>query len=85
MRESVGPGSAGNVLAAVVSLIIPGLGQLAQGRILSALVQLLFSGILWVISFGLFGWVGHILAALDAALWKGPRSSSPAKQMQLRE
>jgi TM2 domain-containing membrane protein YozV len=74
MHESAtGPGSAGNVIAALASLVIPGLGQLAQGRILSALLQLVFSGILWVLSFGLLGWVGHILAALDAALWRGPR------------
>jgi TM2 domain-containing membrane protein YozV len=86
MRESVtGPGSAGNVLAALASLVIPGLGQLAQGRVLSALLQLVFSGILWVISFGWLGWLGHLLAALDAALWRGPRSCSPAKRMLLRE
>ncbi|MEA3162329.1 MAG: hypothetical protein QOE88_147 [Verrucomicrobiota bacterium] len=68
-----GPGSGGNVIAALASLIIPGLGQLAQGRILSAVLQFIFSGILWVISFGLLGWIGHILAAVDAALWRGPR------------
>jgi TM2 domain-containing membrane protein YozV len=68
-----GPGSGGNVIAALASLIIPGLGQLAQGRLLSAVLQFIFSGILWVISFGLLGWIGHILAAVDAALWRGPR------------
>ena len=35
---SAGQGSAGNVIAAICSLIIPGLGQLVQGRIISALV-----------------------------------------------
>ena len=68
-----GPGSGGNVIAALASLIVPGLGQLAQGRNLSAVLQFIFSGILWVISFGLLGWIGHILAAVDAALWRGPR------------
>jgi TM2 domain-containing membrane protein YozV len=73
MEESTtGPGSAGNVVAAVASLIFPGLGQLAQGRIFSALLILVFAGILWIVTFGLLGWLGHILAALDAALWKGP-------------
>ena len=33
-----GPGSAGNIIAAICSLIIPGLGQLVQGRVLSALM-----------------------------------------------
>jgi hypothetical protein len=74
MQESFsGPGSGGNVIAALASLVIPGLGQLAQGRVFSALLQVVFSGVLWVLSFGLLGWVGHILAALDAAFWRGPR------------
>ena len=68
-----GRGSGGNVIAAVASLFIPGLGQLAQGRITSALLQFVLSGILWILSFGLLGWVGHVLACLDAALWRGPR------------
>jgi TM2 domain-containing membrane protein YozV len=72
LESKTGRGSGGNVLAALASLIVPGLGQLAQGRIISALLQLLVSGILWVLSFGLLGWLGHILAALDAAFWRGP-------------
>jgi hypothetical protein len=69
---TTGQGSGGNVIAALASLIIPGLGQLAQGRMLAAALQFIFSGILWVLSFGLLGWIGHILAAVDAALWRGP-------------
>ncbi len=73
MQQSApAPGSGGNVIAALASLVLPGLGQLAQGRVLSALLQLVFSGVLWLISFGWLGWLGHILAALDAALWRGP-------------
>ena len=80
MRESAtGPGSAGNVIAALASLVIPGVGQLAQGRIFSALLQLVVSAILWVLSFGLLGWLGHLLAALDAALWRGPAGVRSAK------
>jgi hypothetical protein len=76
MQQSApAPGSGGNVIAALASLVLPGLGQLAQGRILSALLQLVFSGVLWLISFGWLGWLGHILAALDAALWRGPRET----------
>ena len=70
--STTGPGSGGNVIAAIASLLVPGLGQLAQGRIFSAFLMLIFSGILWVVTFGLLGWLGHILAALDAALWRGP-------------
>jgi TM2 domain-containing membrane protein YozV len=74
MRQSnTGRGSGGNVIAALASLVIPGLGQLSQGRILPAFLQLIVSCILWILSFGLLGWVGNLLSCLDAALWRGPR------------
>lgn len=74
MHESTtGRGSGGNVIAALASLVIPGLGQLAQGRIVSALLLFGVSGLLWILSFGLLGWLGHVIACLDAALWGGPR------------
>ncbi len=73
MSEStIGRGSGGNVIAAIASLLVPGLGQLAQGRIFSAFLMFFASGILWIVTFGLLGWLGHLLAALDAALWRGP-------------
>jgi TM2 domain-containing membrane protein YozV len=76
-ESALGRGSSGNVIAALASLIVPGLGQLAQGRIFSALLQLVVSGVLWVLTFGLLGWLGHIIAALDAAFWRGsPRVRS---------
>ena len=68
-----GQGSTSNVIAAVCSFFIPGLGQLVQGRILMALVQFVLAGVIWVISFGTMGWVVHIWSVIDAALWKGPR------------
>lgn len=64
-------GSAGNVIASLASFFIPGLGQLIQGRLLPAILFFLFTGILW---FFLLGWMIHLWACLDAALWK-PRSS----------
>jgi TM2 domain-containing membrane protein YozV len=63
-------GSTGNVIAALASFFIPGLGQLLQGRILPAIGFFLLSGVLW---FFLLGWLGHILATIDAAVWK-PRA-----------
>ena len=68
-----GQGSTSNVIAAVCSFFIPGLGQLVQGRILMALVQFVLAGVIWVISLGTMGWVVHIWSVIDAALWKGPR------------
>lgn len=67
---SPGQGSAGNVVAAVCSFFIAGLGQLVQGRVLAALIHFLLTGALWVISFGTLGWIGHILSTIDAARWK---------------
>jgi TM2 domain-containing membrane protein YozV len=62
-----GQGAAGNVIAALCSFFIPGLGQLLQGRLLAAILFFVFAGILW---FFLLGWVIHLWSVLDAALWK---------------
>ena len=64
-----GQGSAGNVLAALCSFFIPGLGQLLQGRLLMAIVQFCLAAILW---FVLLGWIIHLWSILDAALFKPP-------------
>ena len=65
---SDGQGSAGNVIAAVCSFFLPGLGQLVQGRILAALFFFVLTGILWLVTFTLGGWIGHVLACIDAAV-----------------
>jgi len=62
-----GQGSTGNVIAALASFFIPGLGQLLQGRLLMALVQFCLGGVLWIF---LLGWLVHLWSILDAALWK---------------
>lgn len=64
---AVGQGSAGNVIAALASLFIPGLGQLVQGRFLAAVFFFVASVILW---FVFLGWLIHLWACLNAALWK---------------
>jgi TM2 domain-containing membrane protein YozV len=68
MESTTGPGSAGNVLAALCSLFIAGLGQLLQGRIFSALLHFLLAALLWL--FGL-GWLVHLASCLSAARWRG--------------
>ena len=52
---STGRGSAGNVLAGIASLIIPGLGQLVQGRVFAALFLFVLAFVVHVISFGFLG------------------------------
>ena len=59
-----GQGSGGNVLAALCSLFIPGLGQLLQCRLLRAILQFVLAAGLWFI---LMGWVIHIWSIIDAA------------------
>jgi TM2 domain-containing membrane protein YozV len=62
-----GQGSAGNVIAALASFFIPGLGQLLQGRLGMALVQFVLAALLWLLW---LGWIIHLWSILDAALWK---------------
>ncbi len=64
---STGPGSTGNVIAAVCSFFLPGLGQLVQGRPIMALIQIILAGILWIF---LLGWIIHLWSILDAAMYK---------------
>lgn len=58
-----GQGSGGNVLAALCSFFIPGLGQLLQGRLLMAIFQFVLAGALWFI---LMGWIIHLWSIIDA-------------------
>jgi len=64
---SAGQGSTGNVIAAVCSFFIPGLGQLVQGRLLKAVIMFVLAAALWVVW---MGWIVHLWSILDAALYK---------------
>jgi TM2 domain-containing membrane protein YozV len=65
--EMSGQGSAGNVIAALASFFVPGLGQLLQGRVIMALVMFVLAAVLWII---LLGWIIHLWSIVDAAIWK---------------
>jgi TM2 domain-containing membrane protein YozV len=67
-----GQGSGGNVIAALCSFFIPGLGQLVQGRPLAALIQFVLCAVLWYI---LLGWIVHIWSIIDAARYNPPAAS----------
>jgi TM2 domain-containing membrane protein YozV len=67
MVHSPGPGSTGNVLAAICSFFIPGLGQLVQGRVLTAVVHFVLAAILW---FFCLGWLIHLWSVVDAAIYR---------------
>jgi len=67
---SEGQGSTGNVLAAICSFFVPGLGQLVQGRLLKAIVMFVLAAVLWIVW---LGWLVHLWSILDAALYKPGR------------
>lgn len=64
-----GQGSGGNVLAALCSFFIPGLGQLLQGRPLIALIQFVLAAALWIV---FLGWIIHLWSIIDAARFSPP-------------
>jgi TM2 domain-containing membrane protein YozV len=53
-------------LAAVLSAIIPGVGQFYNGRILAGILWLIITPGLWIGTGGLLGWVCHVIAAYTA-------------------
>ena len=74
-----GQGSAGNVVAALCSFFVPGLGQLIQGRLLSALGWFVLAciafGITWLLTLSLlpFGWfLVSVLSCINAAMFRAP-------------
>ena len=62
-----GQGSTGNIIAALCSFFVPGLGQLLQGRLIAAAFQFVLAAVLW---FFLLGWAVHLWSIVDAARWK---------------
>ena len=69
-----GQGSGGNVLAAVCSFFIPGLGQLVQGRILAAILFFLIVGANYFFAVliipAVIGALFHLWSIIDAARFK---------------
>ncbi len=53
-------------IAAVLSLVIPGLGQIYNGRILWALFWLIITPGFWIGTAGFFGWPFHLLSCWQA-------------------
>lgn len=66
----MGSGSCGNVISALASFFIPGLGQLLQGRWLLAGLMFVLTALLWLI---LLGWIIHLWSIIDAALYRAPQ------------
>jgi TM2 domain-containing membrane protein YozV len=60
-RSSADPG-----LAAVFSLLIPGVGQIYAGHFVWGVIWLIVTPGFWIGTGGCLGWVCHILAAYQA-------------------
>jgi TM2 domain-containing membrane protein YozV len=72
-----GQGSGGNVLAAICSFFIAGLGQLVQGRILAAILFFLLTWVNYTLAatgilffMALPGFIFHVWAIIDAARFR---------------
>ncbi|MBS0587868.1 MAG: hypothetical protein JSS37_07885 [Proteobacteria bacterium] len=67
----VGQGTGGNVVAAVCSFFIPGLGQLVQGRLLPAILFFIITGVgyfFWVLIIpAIIAGIVHLWSIIDAA------------------
>jgi TM2 domain-containing membrane protein YozV len=63
-RIVMAPKNAGT--AAVLSLIIPGVGQFYNGDFLRGLFWLIVTPGLWIGTGGLLGWVCHVIASITA-------------------
>ncbi|HEX8274297.1 MAG TPA: DUF5683 domain-containing protein [Longimicrobiaceae bacterium] len=55
--------------AAVLSFIVPGLGQIYNGKFWRALFWLVITPGFWLGSGGTLGWVCHVIAAWTAYTW----------------
>ena len=73
----MGQGSTGNVIAALCSFFVPGLGQLIQGRVLSAILWFVVAcvafAVTWLLTLSLlpFGWfVVSVFACINAAVYR---------------
>jgi len=62
--DNRGSGTTGGCLVAILSLLIPGLGQLLLGRLGRAIGHFIAAVLLWFI---LLGWIVHIWSAVDAS------------------
>lgn len=54
------------LLAGLLSLLIPGLGQIYNGRIIVGIIWLIVTGVSWIGTVGLLGIAVHAISAYSA-------------------
>ena len=78
----------GDVVAALASLLLPGAGQLAQGRVLAGLALVLLTPLMWIVGlaratehliWAAAGPAVHVMAALDVRQYAG-RTHKPWRE-----
>ncbi len=50
-------------IAGILSLLVPGVGQIYNGRIIVGILWLVLTGVSWIGSVGTLGWIVHLIAA----------------------
>jgi TM2 domain-containing membrane protein YozV len=55
--------------AAVLSLIVPGVGQIYNGKFLRGIFWLIVTPGFWIGTGGFLGWICHLIAAYTAHKW----------------
>lgn len=63
--------------AAVLSLVVPGVGQFYNGDFLRGLFWLIITPGLWIGTGGLLGWVCHVISAMTAYRRAARRQPEP--------
>jgi TM2 domain-containing membrane protein YozV len=64
-------------VAAVLSAIIPGVGQFYNGRFLAGILWLIITPGLWIGTGGLLGWVCHVISAYTAYTYARDHAGQP--------
>lgn len=64
-------------VAAVLSLIVPGVGQIYNGAFLRGLFWLIITPGFWIGTGGMLGWVCHLIAAYTAYSYAVSNTSQP--------
>jgi serine/threonine protein kinase len=60
-----------NRAESICSVILPGLGQLVQGRVATGIGHFFAALFVWGITIGFGGWVVHLWSCGEASLWPG--------------
>src|SRR4026207_945201 len=70
--------------AAVLSFVIPGVGQIYNGKFLRGIFWLIVTPGLWIGSGGTLGWICHLLSAFTAYRYASTNAEPPTERGPLK-